>query len=83
MIKVDKVMAIVKSKTPKVYKNKKLNNANFGEFNLNEYQVFLHLISKIGKVDEFGKYQQLDNIEREYTLRASEFAKIFELDIKP
>ena len=82
MIKVDKIMAIVKSKTPKVYKNKKLNNANFGEFNLNEYQVFLHLISKIGKVDEFGKYQQPDNIEREYTLRASEFAKIFELDIK-
>lgn len=75
-------MAVVKSKTPKVYKNKKLNNANFGELNLNEYQVFLHLVSKIGKVDEMGKYTQPENIVREYTLNASEFAEIFELDIK-
>ena len=49
---------VLKSKTPKVYKDKKLNNANFGDFNHSDYQVFLHLISKIGGVDEFGKYLQ-------------------------
>jgi hypothetical protein len=38
---------VLKSKTPKVYKDKKLNNANFGDFNHSDYQVFLHLISKI------------------------------------
>jgi hypothetical protein len=37
-----------KRKTPKVYKNKKLNNANFGTYNLNDYQVFLQLVSKLG-----------------------------------
>ena len=38
---------LYKSKTPKVYKNKKLNNANFGTYNLNDYQVFLQLVSKL------------------------------------
>jgi hypothetical protein len=41
-------MALVTSKTAKVYKNKKLNNANFGNYSLNDYQAFLHLISKVG-----------------------------------
>ena len=43
------------SKSPKVYQNKKLNTANFGDFNHSDYHVFLHLVSKIGGVDEFGK----------------------------
>ena len=38
------------SKSSKVYKNKKLNNANFSNFTHNDYQVFLHLISKIKKI---------------------------------
>jgi len=74
-------MSIVKSKTPKVYKNKKLNAANFSDFNLNEYQVFLHLVSKLGKVDEFGKYQQSEVLERVHTLSAKEFSAIFNVDL--
>ena len=71
----------IKSKTPKVYKNKKLNKANFGDYNLNDYQVFLHLISKIGGVDELGKYLQPENLQRNYTLEASSFAMMFNLEL--
>ena len=63
---------VLKSKTPKVYKDKKLNNANFGDFNHSDYQVFLHLISKIGGVDEFGKYLQPEQLKRDYVLTAKE-----------
>ena len=72
---------ILKSKTPKVYKNKKLNNANFGNFTHNDYQVFLHLVSKIGGVDEFGKYLQPDKLEREHILTAIEISKLFNTDV--
>ena len=57
-----------KSKTPKVYKTKRLNKANFGTYNLNDYQVFLQLISKIGKVDINSVYTQPTDLEREHTL---------------
>lgn len=70
-----------KSKTPKVYKNKKLNNANFGTYNLNDYQVFLHFISKIGGVDASGNYLQPTQLQREHTLTAKEFAEQFNLDL--
>lgn len=73
---------LIKSKTPKIYKNKKLNNANFGNYNLNDYQVFLHLVSKLGKVDEFGKYQQCELLERNHVLTAQEFAKSFNIEPK-
>lgn len=73
---------LIKSKTPKVYKNKKLNNANFGDFTLNDYQVFLQLISKLGKVTDIGKYQQSDQLERIHTLTAKEFSQNFNIDIK-
>jgi plasmid replication initiation protein len=72
---------LVKNKTPKVYKNKKLNNANFADFNLNDYQVFLHLVSKIGKVDPSGSYVQSETLEREHTLTASEYSRLFNVDI--
>lgn len=72
---------LVKSKTKKVYKNKKLNNANFGTYNLNDYQVFLQLISKIGGVDESGKYLQPEQLQREQTLTAKEFATQFGLEL--
>lgn len=71
----------LKSKTPKVYKNKKLNTANFGDFNHNDYQVFLHLVSKIGGVDEFGKYLQPEKLQREHILSAQEFSEVFNTDI--
>ena len=70
-----------KSKTPKVYKNKKLNNANFGTYNLNDYQVFLQLVSKLGKIDANGTYQQPQDLEREHTLTAKEFSQAFGVDL--
>ena len=72
---------VLKSQTPKIYKNKKLNNANFGDFTHTDYQVFLHLVSKIGGVDEFGKYLQPEQLQREYTLSAKEFSEIFNVSM--
>ena len=69
------------SKTPKAYKNNKLNNANFGNFTHSDYQVFLHLVSKIGGVDEFGKYLQPEQLQREHVLTAKEFSDVFNTDI--
>jgi plasmid replication initiation protein len=76
------IKILVNSQTPKVYKNKKLNNANFGDFNLNDYQVFLYLISRLGKVDLSGKYHQPNNLQREHVLTAKEFSSTFNLDLK-
>lgn len=70
-----------KSKTPKVYKNKKLNNANFGNYNLNDYQVFLQLVTKLGKIDESGMYKQPQTLERKHILTAKEFSQAFNVDI--
>ena len=72
---------VLKTKTSKVYKNKKLNNANFGDFNLTDYQVFLHLISKIGGIDENGKYLQPEQLQRNHTLTAKEFSEMFNTDL--
>lgn len=80
-MKKNNSIGIFKSKTPKVYKNKKLNTANFGDFTRNDYQVFLHLISKIGGVDEVGKYLQPEQLQREHTLTSKEFSEIFNSDI--
>ena len=71
----------INTKTPKVYKNKKLNNANFGTYTLNDYQVFLYLISKIGGVDDIGKYLQPEQLQREHTITAKEFSYAFNLDL--
>jgi plasmid replication initiation protein len=70
-----------KNKTPKIYKNKKLNNANFGTYNLNDYQVFLHLVAKIGGVDEIGTYLQPEQLQREHTITAKEFSNQFNIDV--
>jgi plasmid replication initiation protein len=72
---------ILKSKTPKIYKNKELNTANFGNFTHNDYQVFLYLVSKIGGVDEFGKYLQPEQLQREHKLTAKEFSQIFNVSL--
>lgn len=76
-----KLQNILKSKTQKVYKNKKLNTANFGNFTHNDYQVFLYLVSKIGGVDEERKYLQPEQLEREHTLTAKEFSEVFNTDL--
>ena len=75
------VLQVLKSKMPKTYKSKKLNTANFGNFSHSDYQVFLHLVSKIGGVDEFGKYLQPHQLEREHVLTAKEFSEVFETNI--
>ena len=74
-------MKVLKSKTPKTYKNNKLNNANFGDFTHNDYQVFLHLVSKIAGVDTEGKYLQPEQLERVHLLTAKEFSEVFNEDI--
>jgi hypothetical protein len=71
----------LKSKTPKIFKNKKLNTANFGNFTHNDYIVFLYLISKIGGVDKEGKYLQPEQLQREHILTAKEFSEVFNTDI--
>lgn len=80
MKKID-LQKVLQSKTLKTYKNKKLNTANFGDFTHNDYQVFLHLVSKIGGVDEFGKYLQPEELQREHILTASEFKEVFNTDL--
>ena len=74
-------MAILKSKTPKVYKSKKLNNANFGNFNRSDYNLFLHLVTKIGGVDEKGKYLQPEKLQREHILTAKEYSNLFKIPL--
>ena len=54
----------------------------FSDYTLNDYQIFLHLVSKLGKVDVVGKYQQPEQLERIHTLTAKEFSTIFGLDLK-
>jgi plasmid replication initiation protein len=72
---------VLESKTHKIYKSKKLNNANFGDFTHTDYQVFLHLISKIGGVDEYGKYLQPQELQREYILTEKEFSDVFNVSV--
>jgi len=72
---------VLKSKTPKIYKDNKLNQANFDNFTHNDYQVFLHLVSKIGGVDEIGKYLQPEQLKREHVLTAKEFSEVFNTDV--
>jgi hypothetical protein len=80
MIKKTSV-SVLKSKAPKTYKNKKLNSANFAEFTHNDYQVFLHLVSKLGGVNKEGKYLQPEQLQREHILTAKEFSEVFHTDI--
>ena len=81
MIRRNNVPKVLKSKVLKTYKNKKLNTANFGDFTHGDYQVFLHLVSKIGGIDEFGKYLQPEQLQREHVLTAKEFREVFNTDI--
>lgn len=70
---------VLKSKTKKVYKSNKLNKANFADFNLNDYRVYLNAIALVGGVTAQGKYIQLENPSREYKLSALDFAQQFNI----
>ena len=74
-------LQIYDSKPIKTYKNKKLNHANFGDFTHNDYQVYLHLISKIAGVNAVGKYLQPKELQREHTLTAIEFSEQFNVSL--
>jgi plasmid replication initiation protein len=74
-------LQIQNNKPLKTYKSKKLNNANFGNFTHNDYQVFLHLVSKIGGVDKFGKYLQPEQLKREHVITAKEFSELFNVSL--
>lgn len=73
--------ALHNSKTLKVYKSKKLNNARLEDFTLNDYQVFLLIISKLGRVDNLGKYLQPETLERNFVITAKEFAQAFNIEM--
>ena len=81
MTEKNNLQKVLSSKTLKSYKDKKLNSANFGDFSHSDYQVFLHLVSKLGGVDEFGKYLQPEQLQREHILTAKEFSEVFNCDI--
>lgn len=74
-------LEVINSKTPKIYKSNKLNDANFSNFTHNDYQVFLHLVTKIGGVNEYGKYLQPEELQREYVLSAKEFSELFNVSL--
>ena len=80
-MKKNNLPEVLKSKTPKIYKDKKLNNANFGDFSHSDYKVYLHLISKIGGVDKYGKYLQPEQLQREHVLTAKELSEVFNVPI--
>lgn len=64
-----------------VYKNRKLNAADFDNFTLNDYQVYINLIAKIGGVDSQGSYLPPEKLKREYLLTAKEFSENFNTDL--
>lgn len=68
---------IKKHKLPTIYKHNKLNTANFGNFTLNDYQVFLHLVSKICGINNNLEYLKSQDLLREYKLTAKEFSVVF------
>jgi len=71
---------ILKSKTKKVFKHNKLNKANFANYNLNDYRVYLNAITLIGGVTARGKYAQPAELTREYRLAAKEFSEQFNIN---
>mgnify|MGYP003454850799 CR=1 FL=1 len=77
-----KKIEVIKPKTKKVYKSNKLNTANFNDYNLNDYRVYLNAIALIGGVTIHGKYIQHENLTREYRLTAKEFSTQFNIDLK-
>lgn len=72
-------ITVFPSKTRKIYKHNKLNKASFGDYNLNDYRVYLNAIALIGGVTEEGKYAQPEELKREYTLSALEFSQQFNI----
>lgn len=64
-----------------IYKNRKLNAADFDDFTLNDYQVYINLIAKIGGVDNQGCYLPPEKLKRDHILTAKEFSENFNTEI--
>ena len=64
-----------------IYKNRKLNAADFDNFTLNDYQVYINLIAKIGGVDNQGCYLPPEKLKRQHILTAKEFSENFNTEI--
>ncbi len=63
----------------KVAKSNDLNSANFSEFNLSLYKVFLNIITKIERYDKNGNILPTESIVRNYSLSASDYAAEFNI----
>ena len=68
------------NKKTKIQKSNQLNNANFTDFSLSNYRVFLNLVSKIQKYRD-GDLLTLDAVHRTFSLSASEYAKEFNIEV--
>ncbi len=64
-----------------IYKQKKLNGADFNDFTLNDYQVYINLIAKIVGVDDKGNSLDPSKLKREHILTAKEFSDNFQTDL--
>ena len=64
-----------------IYKQKKLNGADFDNFTLNDYQVYINLIAKIVGVDDKGNSLNPSKLKREHILTAKEFSDNFQTDL--
>ena len=69
----------MKNKESKVHKSSKLNQSNFGDFTLNNYQVFLKLASRIKDLNKVDK--KPEELQRKYLLTAKDFSEEFEVDL--
>jgi plasmid replication initiation protein len=67
-------------KIAKVTKSNELNNANFTDFSLSSYRVFLNLLAKLQHYDNDGNLVPLEMSNRTCSLSAAEYAKEFKTD---
>jgi plasmid replication initiation protein len=69
------------NKDLKVYKGREINAADFDNFTLNDYQVYINLIAKIGGVDCKGDYLPAEELQRKHVLTAKEFSDNFNTEL--
>ena len=69
----------MKKEDYRVHKSSKLNQSNFGDFTLNNYQVFLKLASRIKDLNNSNR--KPEELQRKYLLTAKDFSEEFEVDL--
>lgn len=68
------------SKNLKIYKHRYLNEGNF-KFSLEEYRIFLLILSNAYKMSKEGMFLVSDVLKREIMISAEEFSKVFNIDL--